>query len=109
MHDASSRPHNGASTDNGASASASGGAITLTIDGQPVSVAPGTSVAAAVAMAGSMVTRRSVSGMARAPLCGMGICQECRVTIDGRPHQLSCQTPCAPGMQVRTARDGVQP
>jgi predicted molibdopterin-dependent oxidoreductase YjgC len=84
-------------------------AIVLTIDGQPVQVAPGASVAAAVALAGSMVTRRSVTGMARAPLCGMGVCQECRVTIDGRPHQLSCQTPCAPGMQVRTARAGEQP
>lgn len=84
-------------------------AIVLTIDGHAISVAPGTSVAAAVALAGSMVTRRSVTGMMRAPLCGMGVCQECRVTIDGRPHQLSCQTPCAPGMQVRTARAGDRP
>jgi D-hydroxyproline dehydrogenase subunit gamma len=83
--------------------------VALIIDGLPVSVAPGTSVAAAVAMAGSMVTRRSVTGMPRAPLCGMGSCQECRVTIDGRPHQLACQTPCAPGMQVRTARGAGQP
>jgi D-hydroxyproline dehydrogenase subunit gamma len=35
-------------------------------------------------------------------LCGMGICFECRVTIDGREHCRSCQIPCAEGMEVRT-------
>jgi len=46
--------------------------------------------------------RRSVTGEPRGPLCGMGICFECRVTIDGVPHSRSCQTPCADGMEVRT-------
>ncbi|MYM68913.1 (2Fe-2S)-binding protein [Pseudoduganella sp. FT55W] len=77
-------------------------AITLSINAQSISVAPGVTVAAAIAMSGSGVTRHSVSGAARAPLCGMGVCQECRVTIDGRPHQLSCQTLCAEGMHVIT-------
>ncbi|MRW92693.1 (2Fe-2S)-binding protein [Duganella sp. FT80W] len=80
--------------------------ITLSINARCVEVDPGVTVAAAIAMAGSGVTRRSVSGAARAPLCGMGICQECRVTIDGVPHQLSCQTLCAEGMHVVTASEG---
>jgi predicted molibdopterin-dependent oxidoreductase YjgC len=79
--------------------------LTLSIDARCVEVAPGVTVAAAIAMAGSGVTRRSVSGAARAPLCGMGICQECRVTIDGVSHQLSCQTLCADGMHVVTASE----
>ncbi|NRR31293.1 (2Fe-2S)-binding protein [Oxalobacteraceae bacterium] len=77
--------------------------ITLHINGRSISVPAGTSVAAAVAMRGSPVTRLSVSGMPRAPLCGMGICHECRVTIDGQAHRLACQTLCSNGMQVRTA------
>ncbi|WP_343728721.1 (2Fe-2S)-binding protein [Duganella sp.] len=81
--------------------------ITLSIDARSISVEAGVTVAAAIAMAGSTVTRRSVSGAARAPLCGMGICQECRVTIDGRAHQLSCQTLCADGMHVVTASEGL--
>jgi len=81
--------------------------VTLTIDARNISVVPGITVAAAIAMAGNSITRRSVSGTARAPLCGMGICQECRVTINGRPHQLSCQTLCADGMQIVTANEGV--
>jgi aerobic-type carbon monoxide dehydrogenase small subunit (CoxS/CutS family) len=59
-------------------------------------------VAAAVALAGVDAYRHSVRGEARAPLCGMGICFECRVTIDGQAHRLSCQTPAEDGMTVVT-------
>lgn len=76
--------------------------IRLTIDGQSVDVAAGTTVAAALVVAGVGGVRRSVSGQRRAPLCGMGVCQECRVTIDGRAHALACQTLCREGQIVRT-------
>jgi predicted molibdopterin-dependent oxidoreductase YjgC len=76
--------------------------IALEIDDRQVYVARGTSVAAALLGAGAPVTRRSVTGQPRGPVCGMGICFECRVTIDGVAHRLACQTPCAPGMKVRT-------
>jgi sarcosine oxidase subunit alpha len=46
--------------------------------------------------------RRSVSGEARGPICGMGICFECRVTIDGQPQQRSCQIDCREGMRIET-------
>ncbi len=81
--------------------------VTLTVDGRPVTVAAGASVAAAVAAAGIVSFRHSVTGAARAPLCGIGICHECRVAIDGEPHRLACQTPCAEGMRVETAAAGV--
>ncbi len=77
--------------------------IALTINALAISVEQGTTVAAAIALAGHASTRRSVTGMPRAPVCGMGVCQECRVNIDGREHQLACQTLCAPGMEVVTA------
>lgn len=73
----------------------------LYLDGRPLSVAPGTTVAAALALAGDGSARTSVSGQRRAPLCGMGICQECRVTVDGL-RRLACQTLCRDGMQVET-------
>lgn len=75
--------------------------VTLHIHGQPVTVETGTTVAAAMAQAAMPHTRLSVSGQPRAPVCGMGICQECRVRIDGRVR-LACQTRCAPGMQVES-------
>ena len=77
------------------------GIVTMNVNGAPVTVAPGTTVAAAIAMTGA-ATRRSVTGEPRGPLCGMGICFECRATIDGTPHQRSCQILCAAGMEVRT-------
>jgi len=46
--------------------------------------------------------RRSVSGQPRAPLCGMGACGECRVTIDGRAQQRACMTAARAGMEVET-------
>lgn len=74
----------------------------LTIDGRRVAVEAGTTVAAALVIAGASGTRTSVSGQPRAALCGMGVCQECRVTIDGRAHALACQTLCRDGQVVCT-------
>lgn len=71
------------------------------VNGRRITVTPGTSVAAACALAGMVATRMSVSGEARGPVCGMGICQECRVRIDGRVR-LGCQTLCTDGMCVES-------
>ena len=79
--------------------------ISITINDQLLMVNPGISVAAALAISGSAVTRRSVTGQLRAPLCGMGICMECRVTINGQTHQLACQTMCLDGMHIMTGTD----
>ena len=79
--------------------------VTLHINGRPQSVSAGTSVAAALCIADAAhmgVARRSVYGKARAPFCGMGICQECRVDIDGL-RRLACQTRCEDGMVVKAA------
>jgi len=76
--------------------------ITLSVNGAPISVPAGTMVSTAIASAGIARYRRSVTGEPRGPLCGMGICFECRVTIDGRPHCRSCQIVCQPAMEVRT-------
>ncbi len=77
--------------------------VTLTINGRAITVPAGSTVATAVALAGANVFRRSVTNEPRAPLCGMGICFECRVTIDGQPHARSCQIVCQHGMEIGTA------
>jgi predicted molibdopterin-dependent oxidoreductase YjgC len=75
--------------------------LTLTVNGAPVVVPAGTTVAVAIAIAGK-TCRTSLSGEPRGPLCGMGICLECRVSIGGKRHRPSCQIPCEQGMEVRT-------
>jgi sarcosine oxidase subunit alpha len=77
-------------------------AITFTLNGQPARAQSGCSVAVAVLSNGVTTFRRSVTGESRAPLCGMGICYECRLTIDGQPHQKACQVVVTPGMVVQT-------
>jgi sarcosine oxidase subunit alpha len=77
-------------------------AVTITVNGARISVPAGAMVATAVAMAGAATFRRSVTGEPRGPLCGMGICFECRIQINGQAHQRSCQIPCQSGMEVRT-------
>jgi D-hydroxyproline dehydrogenase subunit gamma len=76
--------------------------VQLTVNGRAVRVPVGSVVAAAVAIASESAYRHSVRGEARGPLCGMGICFECRVTINDTAHCLSCQTICEEGMRVVT-------
>lgn len=76
--------------------------LSIAINGKMLNVQRGITVAAAVAIAGIDASRRSVSGDVRGPLCGMGICFECRVTIDGEPHRVSCQVRVEEGMEIST-------
>jgi D-hydroxyproline dehydrogenase subunit gamma len=73
--------------------------ITISLNGQPISVAPGTSVAAAM-MGGGSTCRRSVLGEPRSALCGMGICMECRATVNGVPQVRTCLVAVEPGMEI---------
>lgn len=75
--------------------------IRLQVDGQVIEVLGGSSVAAAIAQV-TPYFRRSPSGQPRAPLCGMGVCFECRVDIDGVGQLRACMIPAREGMQVRT-------
>lgn len=76
--------------------------VRVTIDGKPVDVDIHMTVAAALAVANTLRTRVSVSGETRFALCGMGMCQECRVSIDGVAHRLACQVRCTDGMKIVT-------
>ena len=76
--------------------------VTLRVNDVAVNVPAGSMVAAAILESGVPTFRRSVTGEPRGPLCGMGICFECRVRVDGVAHVRSCQTVCQNGMDVRT-------
>jgi sarcosine oxidase subunit alpha len=76
--------------------------VEIVVDGQRLRVSEGMTLAAALMDAGVSAFRISVTGTPRAPICGMGSCFECRVTVNGRPHQRSCLVPCSEGMLVDT-------
>ena len=75
--------------------------IAVAVNGLPVTVPAGATVAVAMTIA-AQACRTSVTGEPRGPLCGMGICFECRVVINGIAHCKSCQVLCEPGMEVKT-------
>ncbi len=77
--------------------------IAITVNAQPVETTTECSVAAAVMKTQGLGTHQSVTGQTRGPLCGMGVCFECRLTINGTPQQRSCQTLCQAGMRVDTS------
>jgi NADPH-dependent 2,4-dienoyl-CoA reductase/sulfur reductase-like enzyme len=74
--------------------------VRFTVDGRPAEADAGVSLLAALWNAGRRAVRTSVGGEPRGPLCGMGTCFECRVTIDGEPHRRSCLEPVREGMAV---------
>lgn len=80
--------------------------VTIIVDGRSLDVQAGVSVAAALLENGVQAFRRSVSGAERGPLCGMGVCYECRVTITGIAHRRACLVSVSNGLEVTTASSG---
>jgi len=76
--------------------------VPIEVDGRSLDAEKGVTLLSALWNAGVLSLRRSVSGEPRGPLCGMGTCFECRVTVDGVPHRRACREPVREGMQVRT-------
>ena len=76
--------------------------LELTIDGHAIRVPAGSTVASVLLDIGTVAFRTSETGAPRGPVCGMGVCFECRVTIDGIAHRRACLTVVAEGMRVET-------
>ena len=62
----------------------------------------GATLAAALMGLGVTRFRSSTHGEPRGPLCAMGVCQECRLTVNGRPQMRACMVQCREGMRVET-------
>jgi hypothetical protein len=76
--------------------------IDVKINGRVLAVEDGCTVAVAIAIA-ETACRTSVSGERRGPLCAMGICFECRATVDGVSHVRTCQLLCEAEMDISTS------
>lgn len=76
--------------------------IAIVINGVPRQSPSGITVAAVLLRHGITAFRRDLGGAPRAPLCGMGSCFECRVTIDEVPERRACLVLVRDGMHVDT-------
>jgi predicted molibdopterin-dependent oxidoreductase YjgC len=80
-----------------------GDRVRLWLDGREIEAFGGETLATAILAAGTRTLRRT--GREHAPrglFCGMGVCFDCVVTVDGRPNLRACVTPVAEGMRVET-------
>lgn len=77
----------------------------FTWNGTPVDARPGDSIAAALTAAGVRKLGTGCAGQDRAVFCGMGVCQDCVVQVDGRLGRLACMSQVAEGMDVRAQND----
>ena len=77
-----------------------GAPVRFRFDGTEIEALTGETIAAALAAADIVTVRQARSGAPRGPFCGMGVCFDCLVTVDGRPNQRACLTKVAAGMEV---------
>ena len=85
-----------------------GQAVHLTIDGRPITARAGQSVAAALLEAGIRSWRSTrVRNRPRGLFCGIGVCYDCLLSVDGIANQRACLVPARDGMRVATGTDPV--
>jgi predicted molibdopterin-dependent oxidoreductase YjgC len=80
--------------------------VTVEIDGEPVAAYAGESVATVLLALGRRTFRHTEHGAPRGLFCGMGVCFDCLVTVDGVENVRSCLTPVAEGMVISTGGPG---
>lgn len=81
-----------------------GAALTLFVNGRTVEAHAGESVAVVLLAEGILTLRRSARlSEPRGLFCGMGVCFECGVTVNGRPNVRACMTPVEGSMRIETA------
>jgi predicted molibdopterin-dependent oxidoreductase YjgC len=79
----------------------------MQVDGREIEALPGQTVAAALWQAGVVSWRRTRGeGRPRGVFCGIGVCFDCLVTVNGRPNQRACLVPVCPGDVVHTQEGG---
>ena len=76
--------------------------VHVLVDGQTVTAYQGEMVAAVLLAEGIRAFRRDASGRPRGLYCGMGICYDCLVTVDGVANVRACVTPVSAGMVIVT-------
>ena len=75
--------------------------VAIDFEGRAIRGRPGETVAAALTAAGERELRETAGGGRRGLFCGMGVCQECLIEIDGHPNQRACMTKLGRSLSVR--------
>ena len=81
--------------------------INFRFEGEQVRASKGDSIAAALLNAGKLVLGERINGQPRGAYCGMGICSECLVTINGQRGLRACLQVAEPGLVVEKEADQI--
>jgi glycine/D-amino acid oxidase-like deaminating enzyme len=76
------------------------GELTIRFDGAEIKARPGDTIAAALIANGIGSQGTAKNGEPRGVFCGMGVCHDCLVTVDGQAAVRSCMTKASDGMVV---------
>ncbi len=75
--------------------------VDIDFHGRTIKARRGESLLAALTASGEYCLRETMAGQYRGPFCGMGVCQECLVEVDGTPSHRACMTRVEQPMTVR--------
>ncbi|GAB7052283.1 (2Fe-2S)-binding protein [Catenuloplanes indicus] len=91
-------------------APADGGAIALTVDGETVTGRAGQTIAGVLLAAGRVSWRTSPrSGRPRGVFCGIGVCFDCLVVVNGLRDVRACQRRATDGDVITRQDDADEP
>jgi D-hydroxyproline dehydrogenase subunit gamma len=77
-----------------------GPVVTVELEGRPVQAHLGETVATVLLAEGHHAMRTTVLGSPRGVFCGMGVCFDCLVVVDGLPNTRACMTFVVEGMRI---------
>jgi D-hydroxyproline dehydrogenase subunit gamma len=74
--------------------------IEFYVNGNPISAYQGETMHTALLASGYLQLRKSKKNHPRSVFCGMGVCYDCLITINGMPNQRACMTTVTEGAKV---------
>jgi len=79
------------------------------VDGEKIVAYEGETIGAVLMAAGRRTLRYTNKyGHPRGLYCGIGLCQECRMVINGIPNTQACQTLVTPECRVETQQSNIK-
>jgi predicted molibdopterin-dependent oxidoreductase YjgC len=76
--------------------------VRITVDGDPLTGETGQTIAGVMLAAGRRSWRQTTSGAPRGVFCGIGVCFDCLVTVNGTPDVRACRRRAQNGDVVTT-------
>ncbi|MGD9078824.1 MAG: (2Fe-2S)-binding protein [Desulfobacterales bacterium] len=83
----------------------SGETFEIEVNGKTILACSGQTIAEALLANGLRMLRITPKQASRGVYCGMGICYECRMIVNGIPNVRTCMTLATPGCRITTQND----